>query len=63
MEPIKIYKELKNIPMQRELSKELGVTDAYVSMLLSGKRKNPKMLEKINNILERKLNKRHNRYV
>ena len=63
MEPIKIYKELKNIPMQRELSKELGVTDAYVSMLLSRKRKNPKMLEKINNILERKLNKRHNRYV
>ena len=57
MEPIKIYKELKKIPMQKEISKELGVTDAYVSMLLSGKRNSPKMLAKINRILERKLKK------
>jgi transcriptional regulator with XRE-family HTH domain len=57
METIKTYKVLRNIPTQRELSKELGVTEAYVSMLLAGKRKSPKMLARINQILERKLRK------
>ncbi len=57
MKPIKTIMEIKKFPYQREISKELGISDAYVSLLLSGKRKNPKMLEKINKVLERKLKK------
>ncbi len=57
MEPVKIYRERRKLPTQREISKELGVSDAYISMLLSGKRNNPEMLDKIKRIVERKIKK------
>lgn len=46
-----IITNYKILPSQRELAKRLNVTDAYICMLLSGKRKNAKMLKKLKNIL------------
>lgn len=52
MEPLKNY---KNIPSQRELANILGITEAYVSMLLSGKRRNPDMLSKLKELIKKHL--------
>ena len=50
MEPLKNY---RNTPTQRKLAREMGVTDAYISMLLSGKRNNPEMLEKLKELIKK----------
>ncbi len=52
LEPLKNY---KNIPSQRELANILGITEAYVSMLLSGKRRNPDMLSKLKELIKKHL--------
>ncbi len=50
MEPLKNY---KNTPTQKQLAAEIGITEAYVSMLLSGKRKNTEMLTKLKELLKK----------
>jgi len=37
---------------QSEIARRLGVSQAYINMLLSGKRTNPAMMKKINRILK-----------
>jgi len=53
MEPIKTY---QNIPNQKELAKRLGIANSYLSMLLSGQRKSPKMLKKLEKLISQFLN-------
>jgi len=54
-EAAQIKKKLQSLQRKYYLStiaKKLNVTDAYVSMLLNGKRKNQELLKKIEKILE-----------
>lgn len=43
----------KKVLTQEELAKKLGITQAYLSMILSGKRKNTKVLNDLNQIIRK----------
>lgn len=47
--PLKIDKRLVN---QTEISRRIGLSQSYVNMLLNGKRKNNKALDKIYRIIK-----------
>lgn len=52
MEPLKTYKK---IPTQRSIAKKLGITEQYVSMIISGKRKSEKYFKLIRDLIEQSL--------
>ncbi|QQS35736.1 MAG: hypothetical protein IPM56_16065 [Ignavibacteriales bacterium] len=45
----------KKIPKQKELALKLGWTEAYISLLLAGKRNNPKALAKLERAIKQSL--------
>jgi len=46
-----LLSKYKRIPTQADLARKFKVTEAYISMILSGKRKNPTLLKKITKII------------
>ncbi|HPO54567.1 MAG TPA: helix-turn-helix domain-containing protein [Ignavibacteriaceae bacterium] len=54
MKPLKIY---SNLPFQKEIAKELGWSEGYVSMLLSGKRTTPKALDRLTKLIDHYIRK------
>lgn len=56
MNNTKIKKQIekeKKVLTQEELAKKLGITQAYLSMILSGKRKNQKVLDDLRSFIRR----------
>jgi predicted transcriptional regulator len=49
MKPLKFY---SNMPSQKEIAKELGWSEGYVSLLLKGKRTTPKALDRLTKLIE-----------
>ena len=41
----------KNIPTQADLARKFKVSEAYISMLLSGKRSNPALMKRLPKLL------------
>lgn len=49
----KTLRTRRNSFTQRELAKKLGITQAYLSMILAGKRKNQKVLDDLRGFIRR----------
>ena len=47
----------KKLVNKSEIARLLGISRPYVSMLMSGSRKNPEMLERIKSIIKQQLKK------
>ena len=54
MKPLEIY---SNLPLQKEIARELGWSEAYVSLLLSGKRTTPKALDRLTKLIDHYIRK------
>jgi len=55
MKTLEVYKNARAI-LHQDIAKHLGVTPSYITMLITGKRHNPVLLQKIDNYLSEKLN-------